>query len=124
MERFIENYQGETFDVAIIGGGITGAAVAYAASSRGLKVALFEKKDFGGATSAATSKLIHGGPPVSCQYGTGTGQGVFKRKENTWQHSPELYIPYTFYDSQLQALQGWNVDDDAGDVPLRCTFVR
>ncbi len=61
MERFVENYHGEQFDIIIIGGGITGAAVAYAASSRGLKVALFEKNDFGGATSAATSKLIHGG---------------------------------------------------------------
>jgi len=50
-----------TYDLIIIGGGITGAAVAYEASSRGLKVALFEKGDFGGATSAATSKLIHGG---------------------------------------------------------------
>ncbi len=61
MERFIEDFKNEKFDIIIIGGGITGAAVAYAASSRGLKVALLEKKDFGGATSAATSKLIHGG---------------------------------------------------------------
>jgi glycerol-3-phosphate dehydrogenase len=61
MERFIEKHTDEHFDVIIIGGGITGASVAYDAASRGLKVALFEKKDFSGATSAATSKLIHGG---------------------------------------------------------------
>lgn len=61
MERFIETYAGETFDVIVIGGGITGAAVAYDAASRGLSVALLEKQDFGSATSAATSKLIHGG---------------------------------------------------------------
>ncbi|MBN1253465.1 MAG: glycerol-3-phosphate dehydrogenase/oxidase [Bacteroidales bacterium] len=61
MKRFIENYKGEKFDIIVVGGGITGAAVAYAASSRGMKVALLEKADFGGATSAATSKLIHGG---------------------------------------------------------------
>ena len=59
--RFIENYHKEEFDIIIIGGGITGAAIAYDASLRGLKVALLEKDDFGGATSAATSKLIHGG---------------------------------------------------------------
>jgi glycerol-3-phosphate dehydrogenase len=61
MNRFIETHQDERFDVIVIGGGITGATVAYDAASRGLKVALLEKKDFSGATSAATSKLIHGG---------------------------------------------------------------
>ena len=48
-------------DVLVIGGGITGAAIAYEASSRGLRVALVERSDYGGATSAATGKLIHGG---------------------------------------------------------------
>ena len=61
MKRFIENHKGETFDLIIVGGGITGAAVAYDAAGRGFKVALLEKKDYGWATSAATSKLIHGG---------------------------------------------------------------
>ena len=61
MKRFIEEYDGQEFDLVVIGGGITGAAVSYDAASRGLKVALLEKKDFGWGTSAATSKLIHGG---------------------------------------------------------------
>jgi glycerol-3-phosphate dehydrogenase len=61
LKRYIEEPAGRKFDLIIVGGGITGAAVAYIASARGLSVALFEKEDFGGATSAATSKLIHGG---------------------------------------------------------------
>jgi len=61
MQRFIENYNNEHFDVIVIGGGITGASVAYEAATRGLKVALLEKKDFSWATSAVTSKMIHGG---------------------------------------------------------------
>lgn len=61
LKRFIEESTEEQFDIIVVGGGITGAAVAYDAASRGMKVALFEKSDFGGATSAATSKLIHGG---------------------------------------------------------------
>ncbi len=61
MKRFIENYTREHFDVIVIGGGITGASVAYEAATRGFKVALLEKNDFSWATSAVTSKLIHGG---------------------------------------------------------------
>jgi glycerol-3-phosphate dehydrogenase len=61
LKRHIEELTGKRFDLIIIGGGITGAAVAYIAAARGLSVALFEKEDYGGATSAATSKLIHGG---------------------------------------------------------------
>lgn len=49
------------YDIIVIGGGITGAAVAYDAASRGLSVVLVEKDDFGSKTSSATSKLIHGG---------------------------------------------------------------
>ena len=61
MNRFIENYKNQKFDVIIIGGGITGASVAYEAASRGLSVALIEKNDFASGTSAASSKMIHGG---------------------------------------------------------------
>ena len=51
----------ETFDLAIIGGGINGAAIARDAALRGLRVALVDKGDFAGATSSRSSKLIHGG---------------------------------------------------------------
>ncbi len=50
-----------TFDVAIIGGGITGAGVARDAAMRGLSVALIEARDFGSGTSSRSSKMIHGG---------------------------------------------------------------
>ena len=45
----------------MIGGGITGAFIAWDGTLRGLKGALIDKCDCGAATSAATSKLIHGG---------------------------------------------------------------
>ncbi len=61
MERFIGIHQSGNFDLIIIGGGITGATLAYEAGLRGMKVALFEKGDYCSATSSATSKLIHGG---------------------------------------------------------------
>ncbi len=52
---------GESFDVLVIGGGITGAGVALDAASRGLRTALVEKDDFASGTSSKSSKLIHGG---------------------------------------------------------------
>jgi glycerol-3-phosphate dehydrogenase len=49
------------FDLLVIGGGIVGAGIAEAASAHGLDVALVDKGDFAGATSSASSKLVHGG---------------------------------------------------------------
>jgi glycerol-3-phosphate dehydrogenase len=49
------------FDLLVIGGGIVGAAVAAHAARLDLAVALVDKGDFGGATSSASSKLVHGG---------------------------------------------------------------
>lgn len=51
----------ETFDVAVIGGGITGAGVALEAAARGLRTALVERFDFASGTSSKSSKLVHGG---------------------------------------------------------------
>ena len=51
----------DTYDMVVLGGGITGAAIARDAALRGLKVALFEKSDWGSGTSSKSSKLIHGG---------------------------------------------------------------
>lgn len=50
-----------TFDLAIVGGGINGCGVARDAAGRGLSVFLCEKGDLAGATSSASTKLIHGG---------------------------------------------------------------
>ena len=50
-----------TFDLLVVGGGITGAGVALDAASRGLRTALVEKDDFASGTSSKSSKLVHGG---------------------------------------------------------------
>jgi glycerol-3-phosphate dehydrogenase len=51
----------DSFDLVVVGGGITGAGVALDAASRGYSVALVEKADFAAGTSSRSSKLIHGG---------------------------------------------------------------
>lgn len=57
----LERLRTETFDVAVVGGGINGAAIARDAAMRGLRVALVDRGDFAGETSSRSSKLIHGG---------------------------------------------------------------
>ncbi|MEM8607416.1 MAG: glycerol-3-phosphate dehydrogenase/oxidase [Myxococcota bacterium] len=53
--------EAHTFDVVVIGAGITGAGVARSAAARGLSVALVEARDIASGTSSRSSKLIHGG---------------------------------------------------------------
>jgi glycerol-3-phosphate dehydrogenase len=60
-QKSLARFRDEEFDLAVIGAGINGAAVARDASMRGLKVALIDRGDFAGATSSRSSKLIHGG---------------------------------------------------------------
>ena len=50
-----------TFDILVVGGGITGAGTALDAASRGFSTALVERDDFASGTSSKSSKLIHGG---------------------------------------------------------------
>jgi len=61
MQRDLDSLKNTPFDLVIIGGGITGACLAWDAINRGLSVALIDKNDFGAETSSASSKLIHGG---------------------------------------------------------------
>jgi glycerol-3-phosphate dehydrogenase len=52
---------GEAVDLVVVGGGITGAGIALDAASRGLSVALLERRDLAFGTSRWSSKLVHGG---------------------------------------------------------------
>jgi glycerol-3-phosphate dehydrogenase len=60
-ELNLNRMQREEFDLAVIGGGVTGAAIARDAVLRGMKIALIEKVDFASGTSSKSSKMIHGG---------------------------------------------------------------
>lgn len=56
-----QKLESETFDLLVIGGGITGAGIVRDAAMRGLKAALVDKNDLASGTSSKSSKLIHGG---------------------------------------------------------------
>lgn len=59
--QHLSRLSGGTFDLLVIGGGVTGAGVALDAAARGLSVALVEAGDFASGTSSRSSKMIHGG---------------------------------------------------------------
>ena len=64
----ISELSSESFDVLVIGGGVTGVGAALDAAARGLKVALIESQDLAAGTSSRSSKLIHGGLRYLEQY--------------------------------------------------------
>ncbi len=59
--RAIEELAERSFDLLVVGAGIIGAGIAAHAARAGIAVALVDAGDFGGATSSASSKLVHGG---------------------------------------------------------------
>jgi glycerol-3-phosphate dehydrogenase len=61
MKKNLQELERNEYDLIVVGGGIFGACAAWDAASRGLKVALLEKKDFSHATSANHLKMVHGG---------------------------------------------------------------
>jgi len=60
-EAALDALSSDTFDLVVVGGGITGAGVALDAAARGYSVALVEKADYAAGTSSRSSKLVHGG---------------------------------------------------------------
>ncbi len=84
------------FDLLIIGGGINGAGIARDASGRGLKVALVDQGDFGGATSSASTKLIHGGLRYLEFYAFGLVRKALKEREVLLDIAPHISWPQSF----------------------------
>lgn len=96
MRRALDRLANETFDLLIIGGGVTGACVARDAAMRGLKVALVEKNDFANATSAHNSKLVHGGLRYLRNFELGLVRESLKERR-IWQRiAPHLVHPLPF----------------------------
>ncbi|MET0181937.1 MAG: glycerol-3-phosphate dehydrogenase [Caulobacterales bacterium] len=84
------------FDIAIIGGGINGAGIARDAAGRGLKVVLFEQSDLAGATSSASTKLIHGGLRYLEHYGFRLVREALAEREILARIAPHNIWPLRF----------------------------
>ena len=91
--EIIHKLKSKTFDLLIIGGGITGAGIALDAASRGLSVALVEKNDFASGTSSRSTKLIHGGLRYLKQLEFGLVKEVGSERAVVHKLAPHLVIP-------------------------------
>ncbi len=83
-------------DLFVVGGGINGAAVARDAVGRGLTVMLAEARDYAGATSSASSKLIHGGLRYLEHYRFAMVRESLKEREIILKIAPHLAFPLRF----------------------------
>ncbi|MEX0811866.1 MAG: glycerol-3-phosphate dehydrogenase/oxidase [Chitinophagales bacterium] len=91
--QYLSKLQSQTFDLLVIGGGITGAGVALDAISRGLSVALIEKDDFAAGTSSKSTKLIHGGLRYLKQLEFSLVREVGRERAIIHRNAPHIVIP-------------------------------
>ncbi len=84
------------FDLAIIGAGINGAGIARDAAGRGLSVAVLDGGDIGGATSSASTKLIHGGLRYLEYYAFGLVRKALAEREVLLDIAPHITWPQPF----------------------------
>ena len=84
------------YDLAIIGGGVNGCGIARDAAGRGLSVFLCEKGDLAGATSSASTKLIHGGLRYLEYYEFRLVREALQEREVLWRMAPHIVWPLRF----------------------------
>ncbi len=94
--RSIESLRDETFDLVVVGGGVTGAGVVLDAASRGLRAALIERDDFASGTSSKSSKLVHGGLRYLQQGEIGLVYEALAERQRLLRNAPHLVRPLPF----------------------------
>jgi glycerol-3-phosphate dehydrogenase len=92
----LEALERDSFDLAVVGGGITGAGVALDAASRGYSVALVEKSDYAAGTSGRSSKLIHGGLRYLQNFDLGLVREALLERSLLVRLAPHLVMPLPF----------------------------
>ena len=95
----------DALDLLVVGGGINGAGIARDAAGRGLRVALVEQGDFGGATSSASTKLIHGGLRYLEQYEFRLVAEALAEREVLLRLAPHIAWPLRFVMPQVAGLR-------------------
>lgn len=86
----------DVLDIIVVGGGINGTGIAADAAGRGLNVGLYEAQDFAGATSSASSKLIHGGLRYLEHYEFRLVSEALAEREVLLKKAPHIVTPMRF----------------------------
>ncbi|MCB0512531.1 MAG: glycerol-3-phosphate dehydrogenase/oxidase [Bacteroidetes bacterium] len=87
----------EVFDIAIIGGGITGAGIALTAAKNGWKTIIIDKNDFASGTSSRSAKMVHGGLRYLEQFQIGLVKEALHEREHLLKIYPHLVKPQPFF---------------------------
>lgn len=97
--------QASDFDLLVVGGGINGAGIARDAAGRGVKTVLIDQGDFGGATSSASTKLVHGGLRYLEHYEFRLVAESLAEREVVLRLAPHLVAPLRFVMPHVPALR-------------------
>jgi glycerol-3-phosphate dehydrogenase len=92
----LEEIAGRRFEVLVVGGGVTGAGVAFDAASRGYSVALLERGDYAVGTSSRSSKMVHGGLRYLQNLDLGLVREALLERQLMVQLAPHLVYPTPF----------------------------
>jgi glycerol-3-phosphate dehydrogenase len=84
------------FDLAVIGGGMLGAFVAWDASLRGYRTALIERDDFACGTTSASGRVLHGGLRSLQHLAFRSAAESLRERETLARLAPRLSIPLVF----------------------------
>lgn len=92
----LERLATESFDLLVIGGGVTGCGVALDGAARGLRTALVEARDFASGTSSRSSKLVHGGLRYLQQHDYLLVHEALRERQLLLRNAPHLVHPLPF----------------------------
>jgi glycerol-3-phosphate dehydrogenase len=123
----IQRASSEVFDLAVIGGGFTGAGIALTAARKGWKVLVIDKHDFAFGTSSRSAKMIHGGLRYLEHLQVGLVKEALHEREHLLKEYPHLVSPQPFfmpiYHSKLNRLKlsagltGYDLLSGSGSLP-------
>jgi glycerol-3-phosphate dehydrogenase len=115
-QQILREMEEESFDLLVIGGGITGAGIALDAQVRGIQTGLIEMQDFAAGTSSRSTKLVHGGLRYLKQLEFRLVAEVGKERATVYENAPHVTTPMWML---LPMIEGGTYGKFATSIGLR-----